>query len=60
MDETGGVGHLLLDFVGGSIDRARDATNLVCSSLLLLLGNPAGTILDRNGGGIESRLCIFR
>jgi hypothetical protein len=59
MNETGGMGHLLLDFVGGSMYRTRDSADLVCSGFLLLLRNRAGAFLDGDRSGIESRLCIF-
>ena len=59
MNETGGVGHLLLDFVGGSMYRACDVADLVCSRFLLLLRNRASAFLDGDRSGVESRFCIF-
>jgi hypothetical protein len=59
MYETGGMGQLLLEFVGGSMYRTRDAADLVCSDFLLLLRNRAGAFLDGDRSGAEGRLCIF-
>jgi hypothetical protein len=59
VNEAGHLGQLLLDFVGGSMYRTRDAADLICSGLLLLLRNSAGAFLYRDRGGIERRLYIF-